>query len=568
MRVLGISMEKKQIGLKLSAVALAVLLASCGGGGSEGYYNSDSSNNSGSTGNGSDTGNGQGNTVISEKYFLEIQASKPTVDINGDEIDVTLRLVDANGGGVNAKALSLILDQAVRDKGLTNTGSSTKTTDENGYASFKLSFKSAVSADLITDLLANGLNISASYTDENNAKAIQNLNLRVINNGSTAATPAYNLTMKSNKQLLSVKGGDAIITVQAVDNNGAIASAKDVALKILNPAGSGAIILNSKAVTDAVGIASFNISIQNGLTASQQTALINQGIILQASIIDANGNETLQNLVVRVTNSEGSQATPNLSFGRTAKLASVNSDLDYEETMSVRVVDKDGNAIDNEDFTIELSVVDKKSGHYVLGKTYKASFEIDKKNISDDITDLKTNQADLTARKNVLNAKDPALLTAVESAELIAINSSLATLSSQIKAKENKLLGLNNYTIASRYQFSCTAQQNLMDIATAINGDAIQTLSGNRYTATTDKSGQFKFNISYFKTYATWQTVRINIKSATNNFPNLNVSYDYPLSLLQSDFDAETGQPFDMSPYNANSLQSPCSESKPWAGLL
>ena len=61
-------MDKKQLGLKLSAVALAVLLASCGGGGSEGYYNSGSSNNSGSTGNGSDTGNGQGNTVISEKH--------------------------------------------------------------------------------------------------------------------------------------------------------------------------------------------------------------------------------------------------------------------------------------------------------------------------------------------------------------------------------------------------------------------------------------------------------------------------------------------------------------------
>ncbi|CAM4350725.1 hypothetical protein [Acinetobacter pragensis] len=560
-------MTKKQIGLKLSAITLAVLLAGCGGGGSDGYYNSDSSNN-GSTGNGSDTGNGQENTVISEKYFLEIQSSKPTVDVTGDEVDVTLRLVDENGGGVKEKSLSLILDQAVRDKGLSNNGASVKITDENGYASFKLSFKPSVSVDLINDLLANGLNISASYTDENNSKAIQNLNIRVINNGSDATTPAYNLTMKSNKQLLSVKGGDAIITVQAVDNDGAIASAKDVVLKILNPTGSGAIILNSKAVTDTVGIASFNISIQNGLTASQQAALIDQGIILQASIIDANGNETLQNLVVRVTNSEGTEATPNLSFGRTAKLASVNSDLDYEETMSVRVVDKDGNAIDNEDFTIELSVVDKKSGHYVLGKNYKASFEIDKKNISDDITDLKTNQTDLTARKSVLSAKDPASLTVAESTELTSINKSLADLLSQIKEKENKLLGLNNYSIASRYQFACIAQQNLMDIATAINGDAIQTISGNRYTATTDKSGQFKFNISYFKTYATWQTVRINIKSATNNFPNLNVSYDYPLSLLQSDFDAETVQPFDMSPYNTNSTQSPCSESKPWANLL
>ncbi|WP_180110497.1 MULTISPECIES: hypothetical protein [unclassified Acinetobacter] len=32
-------MQKKQVTMKLSAVALAVLLASCGGGGSDGYYN-------------------------------------------------------------------------------------------------------------------------------------------------------------------------------------------------------------------------------------------------------------------------------------------------------------------------------------------------------------------------------------------------------------------------------------------------------------------------------------------------------------------------------------------------
>ncbi|WP_180136118.1 hypothetical protein [Acinetobacter sp. YH12070] len=32
-------MKKKEISLKFSAMALAVLLAGCGGGGSDGYYN-------------------------------------------------------------------------------------------------------------------------------------------------------------------------------------------------------------------------------------------------------------------------------------------------------------------------------------------------------------------------------------------------------------------------------------------------------------------------------------------------------------------------------------------------
>ena len=47
-------MKKKEISLKFSAVALAVLLASCGGGGSDGYYNQ----NENTTGGGSGTDNG------------------------------------------------------------------------------------------------------------------------------------------------------------------------------------------------------------------------------------------------------------------------------------------------------------------------------------------------------------------------------------------------------------------------------------------------------------------------------------------------------------------------------
>jgi len=54
-------MNNKQIGLKLSTVALAVLLASCGGGGSDGYF---PDKNSG--------GNSSGGTVTSPTAEMQV----------------------------------------------------------------------------------------------------------------------------------------------------------------------------------------------------------------------------------------------------------------------------------------------------------------------------------------------------------------------------------------------------------------------------------------------------------------------------------------------------------------
>ncbi|WP_180172370.1 Ig-like domain-containing protein [Acinetobacter sp. YH12023] len=62
-------MQKKQVTMKLSAVALAVLLASCGGGGSDGYFNQGESNN----GNGSGTDNGIETPVVAKLNITNVE---------------------------------------------------------------------------------------------------------------------------------------------------------------------------------------------------------------------------------------------------------------------------------------------------------------------------------------------------------------------------------------------------------------------------------------------------------------------------------------------------------------
>ena len=96
----------KSVGLKLSTVALAVVLASCGGGGSEGYYNQEgSSNNSGNGNNGGNTGT---SATVSA---LKIELDKLSMAATNGQLTVTVRALDENKGGVaNADITLMIVD--------------------------------------------------------------------------------------------------------------------------------------------------------------------------------------------------------------------------------------------------------------------------------------------------------------------------------------------------------------------------------------------------------------------------------------------------------------------------
>lgn len=554
----------KNIGLKFTAITLAVLLASCGGGGSEGYYNQ--SNSGSNSGNGSENGI---DTVLSEKSFVEIDSSQPTLNINSDQASITVRLSDKNGGGIANKPVTLILDENSRKNGLINPGVATQNTDSNGYATFIVSLKQVTSDAIITELLKNGVNISAVYIEADKTQAIQTLNLRVIDLDSSVETALYNLRLKANKQLLNVKGDNAIVTVQVVNNNGAVISGRNITLKVLDAKNNFVLLTKDNTVSDNLGEGQFEIAIPTGLTAEQQNLLIMNGVQVEASVTDENKLTTIQKFTLRVSSSEGTEAVPNITFGRTQKLAATNDGLDYQETLSVRVVDKDGNPIPDTDFTINMQVVQKTSGHFVIGKTFEGTLAADKAFLQSEIQTINLTINTLNLRKSTLENKklnDPEKLTPDEDAELKDIPAKISTEINLLSVKNQKKAILDVYEIPKRIQYTCTAETTYNDIATKLSGSQITNIA-NTYTATTDKDGQFKFDLSYFKTYASWQTIRLNV-IPKNSSINFGMAYDYPLGLLKSDFESEDPQPFDYSPYNASSVRSPCPTVKPWAGLI
>ena len=91
----------KNVGLKLSTVALTVLLASCGGGGSEGYYNKESSN----------TNEGTGTETVANAVAKQIRYSlqKESLLATGDSTNLTLVAIDENGKVITNKIPTLII---------------------------------------------------------------------------------------------------------------------------------------------------------------------------------------------------------------------------------------------------------------------------------------------------------------------------------------------------------------------------------------------------------------------------------------------------------------------------
>ncbi|MCU4323824.1 Ig-like domain-containing protein [Acinetobacter schindleri] len=558
-------MITKQFGTKLSALALALLLIGCGGGGSDGYYNN--SSNSG-TSDSEQPVNKPSEELVEEQPVIQITSSQAKLNPAGGDFTVTVRLTDNNGGGLEGKEVSLVLDQNAQNSGVINTSVTKKTTDANGYAEYVLNLKEPTNSSVIQDLISQGVNIAAFYTATDNTQLIHSINLKLDNGKIQDATALYNLRLSANKIEANVKGDNLLVTAVVVNNNGALISGQEVTLKVIDAKNNFVILTNDKSTTNIMGEGKFEIAIPTTLTEAQRNTLLDTGIILESSTIDKNGVVSIGELIIPVSDVAGSQQKPNITFGHASKLATVGS-LDYQEEMSVRVVDNDGNPIQSTDFIINMQVIDKDSGNFRLGSEFAQELALDKADLNAQIQTLNTTISQLKSLKAALETKkseEPDNFTSQDQTELNLIPSKLDTANQSLSVVNKKKARLDVYEIPARIQYKCTAEKEDIAIATKLTGDKITNI-GNSYTASTNSDGEFKFKLTYFKTYAGWQTVRLNVRPK-NVSTSYSMSYDYPLGILKSDFESEDKQPFDISPYNQNNLISPCANPKPWLYIL
>lgn len=198
MRVLGISMDKKQLGLKLSAVSLAILLASCGGGGSEGYYNQGSS-----SGNSSSTNPSTGEVVkavdISTIQLID-QNGNLTQAIAAEGVIAKVKVTDQSGKGISGALVTFTVTGGV----VLGSSNGAVLTNTNGEASISVKPE---------NINTNGAYQISAIADFDGAKA----STKVLN-FSLQATNIILVDMTAASTQLE-SGGSTNITLKTQDAN-------------------------------------------------------------------------------------------------------------------------------------------------------------------------------------------------------------------------------------------------------------------------------------------------------------------------------------------------------------
>ena len=191
-------MISKQLGIKLSALTLALMLAGCGGGGSDGYYNND--------------GSSSGNITTNPSTGEEVKS----VNIS------TIQLIDRNGN----------LTQAIAAEGVS---AQVKVTDQSGKG---------ISGALVTFTVTGGVVLGSSngavLTNTSGEASIsvkpENLNTNGAYqisavadfDGTEASTPALNFSLQATNIILVdltaastqlESGGSTNITLKTQDAN-------------------------------------------------------------------------------------------------------------------------------------------------------------------------------------------------------------------------------------------------------------------------------------------------------------------------------------------------------------
>jgi hypothetical protein len=349
----------KGFGFKATLLATMVSLAACGGGGSEGYYGGNS-NGTGGTGGGTTT---PIPNPVATNYHIVLSTNKPTLVATGDTAVITVKLVDVNGGGVADEEVTLSIPDTVK-YGVTIDGASKSTTDASGNATFNIKLVASNIVDK-AGLLANGLKINSSYTDDTKKVTAQTTILKVVESLTpSTSTSQYRLTLNTNKPTLVVTGDSAIVTVKAVDTNGGGVAGQNVVLSIPDSLTNGVTINGSSTlVTDATGNASFTVLLP-AVRPVDAAALIAKDVLIRASLTDANGVTTKQETLLDVVATPVAVPVGNITFGRSAELQKSDDGAYYTESLSVNLVDIDGKPIINQPVVMKINLSAVAAGQY------------------------------------------------------------------------------------------------------------------------------------------------------------------------------------------------------------
>lgn len=291
---------------QLTSLTCALALAGCGGGGDGDTVDSIAPEpDLGVTqpGNGGNGNNGGGEQVpdVEPDFFLQRLSTTPTIIELSDEqtnFSVTVKAAEvSSGGAMVGKAVTLKVVNS-ENNGITIEGQSTQTTDSDGNAVYTLKLNPQAVADKDA-LIAEGFTLVATAKKvDGTAIAPQELKVSVSKKGSGDGTQVTESklditsvlsTSSVSNNALNPYGDNAQLTVIAKNSNGARVQDVKVGLGINSIKGISVVGGNSK-VTNADGIATFNIKVDENLSKAERDALLQgEGIAYAISIQEPDG---------------------------------------------------------------------------------------------------------------------------------------------------------------------------------------------------------------------------------------------------------------------------------------
>ncbi|KAF0568451.1 hypothetical protein FQV37_859 [Psychrobacter nivimaris] len=232
--------------------------------------------------------------IQSTKAAIDLIAITPnSLNLNGGETQVEVIAQDSKDNVIADKQVYLALPAAVAAQGVRLVTSGTQTTNDSGKASFTL----AVPAGLTNaqkSAIGSSFKVVFSATDENDNIATKISTVKTLTPDPSGTTES--LTIGANK-VVNTKGDTFKVFVRLENTDGAIAN-RQVTLNVDDPIKTGVSISNGTATTNSDGVATFNLTLEDGANVNQAT--LEAGIRLTATTTTAENTSLVQNYIVAV----------------------------------------------------------------------------------------------------------------------------------------------------------------------------------------------------------------------------------------------------------------------------
>ena len=481
------------------------------------------------------------NEASSNYHLVFSNVSKSAMDVNGDRSIVTVTLLDRANQPVRNQEVILAANNA---GGLIigNPGSSSPVntsgeplavkTDSNGNAFFSVAIdETTVDKQL---LLASGIELTATNTDEIGGKATQIYRIATVDNsGTPTVQPArYSLRIAA-KPTMSVRDDTADVTVTLLDTNGGGVSGKYITLGLTDFARNGAVIVGASGLTtDANGQAVFKIKVdENARRNYTATEFVNDDLHLTARFNETGYADATQISMIDIVQAAVQAPVASIVIGvNPTEVASSSDGVYYTKNMSVSVVDFDGKPLANQVVTLDSTPLTYIKGRNLWALAPKAGSDPAEKWVfgNQEYYNLSAPNIYLDANGRPMNNNGtPSDLT-----DDYMASTTTNSIHACVASPAGTAVGANNTPVkVVTFVSQSGAEQN---------------------TFTTDANGKFDFAMRYPKIYAQWLTVQVGASATVASLPN-RTTYSLGLASLASDYSSDgTYSPNEVSPYGTS----------------